>query len=84
MNPTSNPNLEPIASPLATPATAEPASWTRMLLVALPIVLPGSLMVNTALALPVRGVSAIICGLAVLCIGPYLFSHALVSWTRRT
>ena len=83
MNPTSNPNPEPITPPLAAPATAEPASWSRMLLVALLIALPGSLMANTALSLPVRGVSAIVCGLAVLSFGPYLWAHALMRWARR-
>ncbi len=81
--PTSNPNPEPIAPPFATPATAEPASWSRMLLMVLLIVLPGSLMANMALSLPARGVSAIVCGLAVLCFGPYLFAHSLMRWARR-
>ncbi len=53
-------------------------------MVALPIVLPGSLMANTILPLPVRGVSAIVCGLAVLLCGPYLFSHAMVRWAQTT
>ena len=83
MNPISNPNLEPVASPLAAPAPSEPANWTRMWLLALPIVLPGSLVLNTSLPLPVRGVSAIVSGLAILLCGPYLFSHALVRWARR-
>jgi POT family proton-dependent oligopeptide transporter len=84
MNSTSNPNLEAITPPLATPATAEPASWFRMLLVALVVLLPGSLMANMALSLPVRGVSAIVCGLAVLSLGPYLFAHSLMRWVQRT
>ena len=83
MNPTSNPNLEPITAPLATPDTVEPASWSRMLLVALPILLPGSLMANMGLSLPVRGVGAIVCGLAVLSLGPYLFVQSLMRWARR-
>ncbi len=83
MNPTPNPNLEPITAPLATPDTVEPASWSRMLLVAVLILLPGSLMANMALSLPVRGVSAIACGLAVLVCGPYLYTQALVAWARR-
>ena len=83
MNPTSNPNPAPITPPLAAPATAESASWSRMLLVALLIALPGTLMANTALSLPVRGVSAIVCGLAVLSFGPYLWAHALMRWARR-
>ena len=84
MNPTSNPNPAPITPPLAAPATAESASWSRMLLVALLIALPGSLMANVALSLPVRGVSAIVCGLAVLCFGPYLIAHSLMRWARRS
>jgi hypothetical protein len=40
-------------------------------------------MANTALPLPVRGFSAIVCGLAVLCFGPYLFAHSLMRWARR-
>ena len=84
MNPTSNPNPAPITPPLAAPATAESASGSRMLLVALLlIVLPGSLIANMALSLPARGVSAIVCGLAVLCFGPYLFAHSLMRWARR-
>ena len=81
MNPTSNPDLEPIAAPLA---ATQPASWSHMLMVALPIVLSGSLMANTALSLPVRGVSAIVCGLAVLLGGPYLIGHSLTRWARRS
>ena len=83
MNPTSNPQPEPITQPLAALAAAQPASWSRMLLVALLIALPGSLMANVALSLPVRGVSAIVCGLAVLSFGPYLFAHSLMRWARR-
>ena len=83
MNPTSNPNTGPITPPLAGLATVEPASWSRLLLVALLIALPGSLMANTALSLQVRGVSAIVCGLAVLSFGPYLWAHALMRWARR-
>ena len=83
MNPTSNPNPEPITPPLATPATAAPASWAHMSLVALPILLSGSLMANMALSLPVRGVSAIVCGLAVLLGGPYLLGQSLMRWARR-
>ena len=81
MNPTSNPDLEPITAPLA---ATQPASWSRMLLVALPIVLSGSLLANRALSLPVRGVSAIVCGLAVLLGGPYLIGHSLTRWARRS
>ena len=83
MHPTSNPSLEPIAPSVVAPATAEPASWSRILLVALLIVLPGSLMANMALSLPVRGVSAVVCGLAMLSFGPYLFAHSLLRWARR-
>ena len=78
-----NPNLESITLPLATPATPEPASWSRILLVALLILLPGSLVANMALSLPVRGVSAIVCGLAVLCLGPFLFAQSLMRWAGR-
>lgn len=83
MIPTSNPNPAPITPPLAAPTTAESASGSRMLLVALLIALPGSLMANMALSLPARGVSAIVCGLAVLSVGPYLFAHSLMRWARR-
>ena len=83
MKPTSNPNLEPVAPPLAAPTTVQPASWSRILLVALLIVLPGSLMANMALSLPVRGVSAVVCGLAMLSFGPYLFAHSLRRWAQR-
>ncbi len=76
-NPATNAGLDPIA------VAAQPPYCTRMLLVALPILLSGSLMANTALPLPVRGVSAIVCGLAVLLCGPYLISYTLVAWARR-
>ena len=84
MNPTSYPNFEPITPPLATPATAEPTSWAHMSLLALPILLSGSLMAKMSLSLPVRGVSAIVCGLAMLCFGPYVFAHSLIRWAQRT
>jgi POT family proton-dependent oligopeptide transporter len=83
MNPASIPNLDPIVPTIAVAAAAQTPSWSRLLLVALPIVLPGSLMVNTTLPLLVRGVSAIVCGLAVLLCGPYLFSHTLAHWAGR-
>jgi len=83
MNPASIPNLDPIDPAIAASAAAQTPSWSRLLLIALPIVLPGSLMVNTALPLPVRGVSAIVCGLAVLLCGPYLMCHALLASARR-
>ena len=83
MNSNSDPTLEPITPPPANPATAEPASWSRMLLAALLVLLPGSLTANMALSLPARGVSAILCGLAVLLSGPYLLGHSLMRWARR-
>ena len=78
-----NPNLESITLPLATPATlslqAGPAycwwlyrfcfqdRWWR--------------------TWPHRcrcvGVSAIVCGLAVLCLGPFLFAQSLMRWAGR-
>lgn len=83
MDSTPHPDFESIAPPLATLSTAQPASWSRMLLVALPIVLPASLIANMALSLPVRGASAIICGLAVLLGGPYLLGHSLLRWAQK-
>lgn len=83
MNPTPTRDLEPIARTLAAAATSQTPSWPLLLVVALPIMLPGSLMANTILPLPVRGVNAIVCGLAVLLCGPYLMSHALLLWARR-
>ena len=80
---TMNFDSESIAPTIAASATAQPASWSRLLMVALPIVLSGSLIANAALPLLLRGVSAIVCGLAVLLCGPYLMSHALVAWARR-
>jgi proton-dependent oligopeptide transporter, POT family len=77
------PTASPGTTPLAASIVGSPASWDRMLLVALPVLLPGSLIANMALPLPVRGVSAIVCGVAVLLCGPYLFSHALVRWAQR-
>ena len=83
MNPASISNLDPIAPTIAAVAAAQTPSWSRLLLVALPIVLPGSLMVNTALPLPVRGVSAIVCGLAVLLFGPHLYCSGLAWMVHR-
>ncbi|MBL9007169.1 MAG: MFS transporter [Myxococcales bacterium] len=83
MTPTSKPNRKPIAQPLSATVSDQPASWTRVLLMALPIFLPGALMANTALSLLLRGVSAIVCGLAVLLCGPYLFTQSLMQWARR-
>ncbi len=83
LHPTSNPNsVEAIVSPSAVAVTPEPASWTRLLLAALLILLPGSLMANAALPLPMRGVSAIVCGLMLLLIGPYVLAHSLMRWAR--
>ncbi|MBL9008073.1 MAG: MFS transporter [Myxococcales bacterium] len=81
MTPTASPDLDPVALPFA--AIDLPASWARMLLVALPILLPASLIANVALPLPVRGVSAIVCGLALLFCGPFLLGHSLLRWARR-
>ena len=75
-------NVASITPSLVTLAD-QPASWSRMFLVALPILLSASLMADVALSLPARGASAIFCGLAVLLWGPYLFSHALMRWARR-
>lgn len=50
--------------------------------VALPLLLSGSLVANMALPLLLRGVSAIVCGLAVLLCGPYLVAHLLIRWAR--
>ena len=55
-----------------------------MLLVALPIVLPGMLVLIQTLPLPVRGVSAIVSGLSILLGGPFLFSNGLAHWARPT
>jgi POT family proton-dependent oligopeptide transporter len=51
-------------------------------LTALSIVLPGALVLHAGLPLPVRGVSAIVSGLAILLGGPHLYSHALDRWAR--
>ena len=83
MTPTASPNAEPIAPPLAAGAIDQPASWPPMLLVASPILLPASLIASVALPLPVRGSSAIVCGLAVLFCGPFLLGHLLLRWAQR-
>jgi hypothetical protein len=83
MNPASIPNLDPIVPTITAAAAAQTPSRSRLLLVALPIVLPGSLMVNTALPLLVRGVSAIVCGLAVLLCGPHLYCRGLAWMVHR-
>lgn len=68
---------------LTSPTPNQPASLANLLLVSLPILLPGLVAAVWSLPLPVRGVSAIVSGLALLLCGPYLFSHALVRWVRR-
>ncbi len=84
VNPTQPPsNVDVITPPPVSPAAVQTASWTRLVSLALPILLSGSLMLNVALSLPVRGVSAIACGLAVLLCGPHLFAQLLVRWVRR-
>ena len=59
-----------------------PTRWAFMFGLALPILLPLALAVNTALSLPVRGVAAILCSLALLFCGPVLFGHALLRWAQ--
>ena len=81
---TSTPDLTTETQPSTSSTLSQPASRRTLLLVCLPILLPGSLVVNVSLPLSVRGISAIIGGLAVLLCGPYLFSHALVRWARRS
>lgn len=81
MTPATNPSTDRLASNSPTPSqTPSPES---LALASLAILLPGALVALWSLPLPVRGASAIIGGLAVLLCGPYLFSHALVGWTRR-
>ena len=71
MTPTASPNAEPIAPPLAARAIDRPASLASHAAGGLADLLPASLIANVALPLPVRGVSAIVCGLAVLFCGPF-------------
>lgn len=79
---TSTPDLttDTLATKLPTPSQAP--SPVALVLASLPILLPSMVAAMKFLPLPVRGVSAIIGGLAVLLCGPYLFSHALVRWAR--
>ena len=84
MTPTSNLSLAPSTTPLTVSNADQHASWSRMLLVALPIVLPGMLVLIQTLPLPVRGVSAIVSGLSILLGGPFLFSNGLAHWARPT
>ena len=83
MTPASNPSLALSAIPLAISTAEQPASWNRMLLVASPIVLPGLLVLIRTLPLPVRGISAVVSGLAILICGPLLLSHGLTRWARQ-
>jgi len=83
MNPTSSPGLAPSTKPPAVSTADQPASWSGMLLVALPILLPGVLIMIQTLPLPVRGASAIVSGLAILLGGPFLLSHGLMRWPRQ-
>lgn len=68
--------------PGADAGVARAEGWLRLALLALPILIPGSIVANVALPLPMRGVCAIVCGLAVLGCGPYLVGHALVRWAQ--
>ncbi|PSM32189.1 MFS transporter [Haliangium sp. UPWRP_2] len=83
MTPASNPSLALSAILLAISTAEQPASWNRMLLVASPIVLPDLLVLIRTLPLPVRGISAVVSGLAILICGPLLLSHGLTRWARQ-
>ena len=80
---TSTPNLatDNLPSNSSTPSRAP--SPVALVLASLTILLPSLMAAMKPLPLPVRGVSAIVGGLAVLLCGPYLFSHSLVRWARR-
>jgi len=66
------------------PSTGTEQRTDRRVLVAaaMSVLVPIALLVNPALALPLRGVSSIVAGLGLLLCGPVLFSRALVSWAR--
>lgn len=81
MTPTTELSTETLAC--TPPMPSQPASVSDLFRVSLLILLPGAVATLWILPLPVRGVSAILCGLAVLLGGPYLFSHALMRWARR-
>lgn len=81
---TTRSNLITDTSPSTSPMPNQPASFANLLLVGLPILLPGVVAAVWILPLPMRGVCAIVSGLAVLLCGPYLFSDVLVRWARRS
>lgn len=65
-------NTDPSNQPMPSPAP-HPA---MLVLASLAILLPAALVAVTRLPMPVRGVSAIACGLAVLLCGCYLLGQA--------
>lgn len=81
MTTTPDRTTDTLAANLPTPIQAP--NPIALVLASLAILLPSMVAAMELLPLPVRGVSAIIGGLAVLLCGPYLFSHALVRWAGR-
>ena len=81
MTSTSDLATNTLSSDSPTP-TGDP-SRVLFTLASLAILIPSMVAAMKFLPLPVRGVGAILGGLAILLCGPYLFSHALVRWAGR-
>ena len=80
---TTSPNLTTDALFTDQRALSRAPSRGSLVLASSVIVLPSLIAAMAHPPLPVRGVSAIISGFALLLFGPYLFSHALVYWAQR-
>lgn len=81
---TSTPDITTGNRPTTSPTPNREPNATALVLATLAILLPGMMAAATYLPLPMRGGSALIDGVAVLLCGPYLFSHALARWVRRS
>lgn len=81
---TSAPDLTAENLPTTAPTPNREPNATAFVLATLAILMPGMMAATTYLPLPMRGGSALIGGVAVLLCGPYLFSHALARWVRRS
>jgi len=80
---TSTPNLMANTDP-SNQSTPSPAPHPAMIVMtSLAILLPAAIVAVTTLPMPVRGVSAIACGLAVLLCGSYLLGQAFAQLARR-
>lgn len=81
---TSPPDFTTANLPSNSATSSQSLSPVVLVLASVAILLPTLMATMTFLPLPVRGASAIIGGLGVLAFGPYLVSHALFRWARRS